>query len=202
MVIFNDLRIDEAKEKLYVECFVEDLPAYDNMYIKSIYVYHYSNASTVDGAPIRMNRAIQIYNNSNDDTTVRTVSARLLQSQLQSISNFGTTSLAGELFFVMVTCDGELGDTSEYASDAAETVDIGITMDWGRLYEYGMKYITGFNGNPCNFPQGYENFIMLWFGLKLALEIKDYVQIINLWNKFQRLSMYGTNVSSTGCNCG
>ena len=66
MVIFNDLRIDEAKEKLYVECFVEDLPAYDNMYIKSIYVYHYSNASTVDGAPIRMNRAIQIYNNSND----------------------------------------------------------------------------------------------------------------------------------------
>lgn len=204
MVIFNDLRINDDKDKIFVDCYIGDLSAYDNMYIKSIYIYHYSNASTVDGMPINMEKAYLLFDNrENSDTSVRAVSTIFTIDDTYTVEGFGVNKFDGEIFYVMVLCDGELGDVSSYVETAAESIDIGIILDWDKLYQLGMSYVSSFGpGNICNFPQGYDLFLLFWFGLKMALEIKDYNQIHKLWDKFLRTIAYGSpSALTTGCGC-
>ena len=203
MVIFSDLRINDNKDKIFVDCYIEDLDAYEQMYIKDIYIYYYKNASTVDGTPLDYAKAFKLYDATVSGTGARAVSTTFTLAEMESVQNFGTSNFNGGLFYVMVTCDGTLGDTSGYAEGADATVDIGIILDWAMLYQKGMSYVSMFGqGNVCNFPQGYDLFLLLWFGLKLALETYDYARIAQLWEKFLRTMAFGgTNVLATGCGC-
>ena len=200
MVIFNDLRLTDEKDKIVVDCFIEGLFIYANMYIKSIYVEYYKNA-LLSGDP--SDKAIQIY--SNTDTSVQAVRVCLSNTDTQVKENFGIESFDDGLYYIIVDCDGELSsDTSTYPCGYDETRDTGVVLDWQRIYEIGMSYITQYNNscfNPCQSLDGFDNFIIAWNSLRLAISICDFSLLKKVYEKILRFAGNADVVSVSSCGC-
>ncbi|MBQ3949138.1 MAG: hypothetical protein II661_01565 [Bacteroidales bacterium] len=205
MVIFNELRIKEDRSGLIVDCSVEGLAVYENMYISKIEVYHYKNTDSY-GAPIDTSKVITLYDNTVPDTTVKSVRRCLSESALAT-SVLGVSEYKNGIFYVRVTCDGTLGaDISQYACGTDNPVDIGIVPDWMSLYNSGMGLIARLAGCHalCDPNTGYEQFIMNWFAIRLAMSACDYDGLAEAWDRYFRISTCSgapSTVSGNGCGC-
>ena len=200
MVIFNDLRLSDNKKKLYIDCSVEGLDIYDDIYIKSVYLDYYKNTTT-PGVPSA--KALLVYENTGDDTTVKNLRKCVNETALDN--TFGTLTFEGGLFYVIVTCDGTLpASVSNFACGTDDTVDIGLVLDWKMVYETGMQYVAAMNAkcaNLCDGNEGFMNFVMLWHSLRLALASCDYTQLSILWEKFNRVYSGDSLGAGAGCGC-
>lgn len=188
---------------MVIDCSVESITVYANMYIKKIELYSYKNATSA-GIPSDANKVLTIYNNSTPDTTVKNV-RRCVSSTTLSSNTLGVTTFKDGLFYVRVTCDGSLGsDISQYSCGADSTVDIAIVPDWKSLYDAGMGFISRMGGckSLCDDNFGYEQFILNWFAIRLAISACDYDGLAAAWDRFFRLNTCTSNISATGgCGC-
>ena len=201
MVIFNEIRLSDDKSSLIVDCSVESLDIYEQMYIDTIYVEYYKNVTTV-GVP--SDKAKKIYDSHNDTETRQSV-RRCLNEYSISLNNFGTDTFDGGLFYVIVNCDGNLpASVSTYSCRADNTQDIGVVLDWEMLYQQGMGHVARLAMSSdcnCDGAAELEQFILMWNGLKLAIAACDYDQIANLWDKFLGITSAKGGVSSVSCGC-
>ena len=205
MVIFNELRITEDKECLIVDCSIEDIDGYDGMYIDSVTVEYYKNV-TEDGSA--SDHAITMYEKTDGAVGITSYRGTLKASSLDK-ETFGTDTLAGGLFFITVSCDGTPENPeilASYSCGADNTIDVGVAIDWHSVYSLGIGYAAKLAYNcedPCDIPDGFENFILYWYALQLAISTCDWFQVRKLWDKFMRaLAGNGTVVSSGGgCGC-
>ena len=204
MVIFNELRITDDKTALIVDCMVEGLDIYENMYIESIYLDYYKNCGTI-GVPSE--NAICLFDNKGEsaDQTVKAKRIRKLASELPE--SFGTTKYDDGLFYVIVTCNGNLpAEAALFACRTDDVVDVGIVLDWYNLYKKGMSYVSylasGCN-DPCADTSSFQQFVFIWHALNAAIASKDYHQLCKIWEKFIRASIpiTSTNTITTGCGC-
>ena len=198
MVRFDNLRIADDYRSLLVQCHIDDYDVYDNMYIKTVYLEYYKNRGTI-GVP--SDKAILLYNNSNNDTSVKSVTANLSVAALDA-AEIGVSSFDDELFYVYVTCDGTLDPSvSTMDCDMDNTLDVGVVLDWQDVYRMGMKYIAGFADNcfDCEGTADFEQFILLWNALKLAADVCDWVTLERIWPKL--MASYTGNYSLSGCGC-
>lgn len=203
MIVFNELRLSDDRSNLLIDCFIEGLAIYKDMWIKSIYVEYYKNA-LASGAPSE--KAIQVFDNENEDTSITAVRVCLPASSSKVLENFEISSFNDGLFYVIVDCDGTpAAVTSTYPCGYDETRDTGVVLDWQHIYEYGMQYIAQVANsctNPCNDMSGLDNFIITWNTLKLAISTCDYTLIEKVYSKFLRYAGVGSGIVSTGCGCG
>ena len=204
MVVFNELYITDDKGSLVIDCQVKDLEIYDNMYIKSIYLDYYKNSVTV-GVP--SSKALLVYNNTGDDTTVRSIRECVDTLDLASVSGIGVSDFDKGLFYVIVTCDGTLDPSAaELCCGADNAVDIGVALDWKMLFEKGMQYVAYLNANchdACKDVSAFGSFVMLWNALKLAIASCDYPQLIWTWEKIVSFYTNNSGISGvSGCGCG
>ena len=210
MVIFNELRITEDGKCLIVDCEVENVDIYANMYIKSIYLDYYKNTSSVITPS---SKAYKLYENKNDDTSVKGKRVSFKSAMLK-LTEFGATKLEDGLFFVFVECDGTLpADISNYPCKYDQKKDIGVILDWKAFYKRGMSYVASIYGicggsNFCTNPDGFEDFIILWNALKLAIYTCDWMLVKDLWDKFLNVPYIASGIVTTstrtsgGCGCG
>lgn len=208
MVTFNELRICEDGNNLVVDCEINGVDVYDDMYIQSIYLEHYKNASSV---VMPGDKAYLLYDNEDNDTSVRSKRIVFNKASLSS-TQFGITSFDGELFYAIVICDGDLpAETSYMPCGADDTRAIGAIPDWGLFYTRGIGYIASLFdpcGDPCQPTDEFEHFILLWNAFKLAIETCDWELVKDLWDKFRLAggssssaqSIYSSRMS--GCGCG
>lgn len=205
MVIFNELRISDDKEKLIVDCYVENLSFYSDMYISSIDLYYYKNADST-GNPVDCDKVLSVYENKNDDKTVRAV-RKCIDIADADVLGLQQPNFDGGLFFVRVECDGDLApEAYSLPCGMDDVVDIGIIVDWEKLYHGGMQYISRLTdgcADPCEGVPGLENFIILWHSFRIALSVPDYVLIGKLWSRILRLlgGGAGFSVATPGCGC-
>jgi len=195
MIRFDDIHLADDYSSLVVECHVEDYEVYSNMYIKSIYLEYYKNRGTI-GVPSQ--KAIQIYDNSTPDTSVKSVRATV---NAASLTGIGTDTFQKELFYIYVNCDGTLDPTvSSMDCDMDVTLDVGVVLDWKFVYQKGMKYIAGVASckNTCEDVDNFESFILLWNALKMAADVCDWAQLERIWPKL--VATPGTS-SNYGCGC-
>lgn len=201
MVVFNELRLSDDKKKLIVDCFIENLNIYSNMYIKEIAVDYYKNVET-SGDPSE--HAITIYSNTGNDTSVKAVSVCLKEEDLTS--SFGTTHFEGGLFYVFVICDGTpAASVASLPCGYDEDTEIGIVPDWELLYEIGMKYIMNMASScfdKCTDESPFMHFILLWNSLKMALSTCEYNVLEKIWDMILRTYRRdGTTMVVNGCGC-
>ncbi len=203
MVQFNELGISDDKETLHVRCTVDSLDIYSGMYIKSIYVESYDN-STSTGVPSE--KAICIFENTNSVTTVKSVMVCLHASNPEVKSKLGMDSFNGGLFYVIVECDGTLGaEASSYPCGYDSTTDVGVVLDWLNIYTIGMQYIAELASDcsdKCSDMSGFDNFVVLWNAMKLAISACDYTLVKTLYDKMMRYTNAGGNSIAAGCGCG
>jgi len=203
MVLFNELRITEDRKCLIVDCEVDRVDLYSNMYIDSIYIEYYKN-SPVSGMP--SDKAYILYENSSSDNTVKSVIRSMDIAALKS-SDMGIDSFRDGLFYVIVKCDGELGTVPSGMPCGYDNVtDIAVILDWKSFYERGMNFVSSmFNncGDKCAVPAGFEQFVLLWNALKLAISVCDWDAVNMLWDNIIGTGGYGqTNALVFGCGCG
>lgn len=203
MVIFNELRLSSDKSNLIVDCFIEGLAIYNDMWIKSVYIEYYKNA-LASGDPSE--NAIQVYNNEDEITTIKAVRTCLSYTSSQVADKFGIKTFDDGLFYVIVDCGGTpAADTSTYPCGYDETRTTGVILDWQHIYEYGMQYISQVAhdcANPCMDMAGLDNFIITWNTLKLAVSTCDFTLVEKVYMKFLRYAGIGTGYISSGCGCG
>lgn len=207
MVVFNELRLSDDKKKLIVDCFIENLNIYTNMYIKEIAVDYYKNVET-GGDPSE--NAITIYSNTGDDTSVKAASVCLNmdnQSQKNEVAEkFGISNLKGGVYYVFVMCDG----TPEPAVATLpcgydEDTEVGIVPDWELLYEIGLKYIINMAGScidKCVDNSPFMHFILMWNSLKMALSACEYNVVEKVWDMILRTyRRVGSTLVENSCGC-
>ena len=202
MVIFNELRIKEDRSGLIVDCSVEYLTVYENMYISTIELYYYKNADS-SGMPINTSKVLTLYENTTPDTTVKSVRKCVSETTLAS-NTLGVTTFKDGIFYVKVTCDGTLGsEISQFACGSDDTVDLGIVPDWKSLYDRGMGFISKMGGckSFCDPNAGYEQFILNWFAIRLAMVACDFDGLAEAWDRYFRLNSCTSSPSVTGCGC-
>lgn len=202
MVNFNELRINDDKSSLIIDCSVEDLTIYENMYIKSAELYYYKNTNS-SGEPVNLSKVITVFDNEDDDTTIKHIRKCVPVTALTE-SSIGTSTYDKGIFFVRITCDGTLpASVSQFACGMDETVDIGVVVDWATMFRYGMGFVASVDvcGDMCQSKAGYEQFILTWFSIKLALAACDFAQLGILWDRFLKLTNYSTVNNTSTCGC-
>ena len=201
MVVFNDLRINASKTQIFIDIDIDNLVVYSGMYIKYVYLYHYKNTSSI-GEPIDTNKVLTVYENTNDDTTVRSLRKCVNVSAFIN-GDYGVTKFDKEIFFVKVVCDGTMTpDISNYACGSDDVVDIACIIDWRSLYQYGMRLIAAMNGCDkfCKSNAELEQFILLWYSIRLAISACDFDQLFLLWDRFQVLVSVTMKLTSIRMN--
>lgn len=203
MVIFNEIRLSDDKDKIIVDCSVEDLSVYSNVYIESIYIDYYKNNQKVTGYS---DKAIQIYNNT-EGTLVKTVRTCLSMTtdELKIETNFGINSFDDGMFYIFVYCGGTpSAEVATMPCGYDEDMDVAVVLDWQKLYEVGMSYIAQYSNDcTCAQPAGLDNFILSWNALKLASGTCDYALMSKLYDKLVRFySNISPDTVSGGCSCG
>ncbi len=195
----------DDKTRLVIDCFVEGLEIYKDMYIKNIYVDYYGNREE----HLPSAKCIQVYKNEDKDgnpvTTVQAVRVTLDASNAAVEEQFGITSFERGLFYVTVECDGTLPATvSTMSCGYDNTVDYGIIVDWEILYTLGMRYATSYNFGcrKCKEEDNFETFVLMWNSIKMAVQSCDFSVLERFWAKFVRL-FTGSDVPivSAGCGC-
>ena len=209
MVIFNELRISEDRSCLIIDCEIENVDIYKDMYIKEIWLEYYKDASA---ASMPGSKAYRIYENSGDDKKVRAKRVSMYESSIQ-FTQFSTDMFADGLFFVIVRCEGTLpASVVNYPCGYDETTKIGVVLDWKSFYKRGMQYVSALYSSCnsrsfCEYPAGFEDFIILWNSLKLAINVCDWELVKNIWERILNMREHvagsgGGSVSvSGGCGC-
>ena len=209
MVIFNELRIKEDGACLIVDCEIENVDVYAGMYIDSIYIDYYKNTSSVS---MPSGKAFLLWENKTSDTSIRNRRVSMPVSDLAR-TQFGISRFDDGLFYVIVNCGGTpSSDIRYYPCGADDPKRIGVVLDWRAFYQRGMSYVNSIVGacgsrNFCDSPDGFEDFIILWNALKLAISTCDWMLVKDLWEKFLKApySASGgsvTPVRPSGCGCG
>ena len=203
MVVFNELRINGDRDKLLIDVSIEPINVYDEVYISEIQLYHYKNADNT-GEPKDPSKVITLYDAEVSGQQLRDIRKCVREADI-STGVLGTATFLNEIFYVKVICDGTLpAVTAQYACGTDDMVDIGVVIDWKTLYELGMNFVANVNvcEDACKSKAGFEQFILTWFGIKLALSACDYEQLAKLWERFLRLTFSKDWNIGGGCGCG
>lgn len=210
MIVFNELRLNEDKSAIIVDCNVEAIDMYSNVYIKAIYLENSKNVSP-SGVGTPSSKAIKIFTNDggNPDKTVNALRLSYAAASIPDPAAFGTSVFDAGLFFIIVQCDTDgspspaLINASMYVCGLDDMTDVGVVLDWQKFYQVGMQhaaYIAVGNCNSCDIPTGMEQNVLMWFALRYAIDTCDWTRLYDLWNKFLRTAL-GTQVTG-GCGCG
>lgn len=106
---------------------------------------------------------------------------------------FSANDLSHNMFFVYIETVGEPSSDTPCTLD--ETTTLGVTFDYGILYNRAMNYTRELADN-CSIPHGFIDFILNTEALKLSLETEHYVPAIGYW----RWLMGGSFRGATGYN--
>ena len=207
MVRFNELRITEDRKCLIVDCEVEQIGLYSDMYIDEIRLDYYKN---VDSSGIPTTKSYQMWKYQDGDPKMRGVRVSMDDTAL-SDTEFGIDTFKDELFYVTVICGGDFANNmtvhgSELPCGVDNNVDIQAVIDWKGFYERGMQFVSSMYGcgaDKCEIPAGFEDFILLWNALKAAIAVCDWPLVAKLWDRILRSRAYNKTVGiSGGCGCG
>lgn len=205
MVTFNELRIGENGSCIIIDVEITGLDIYKNMYIKSISLDYYADVTDGKSQSLPGSKSYKLYDNQYDDDSVRRKRISVPESILP-LTKFSAEGFEKGLFFVTVVCDGNLPATAmNFACGFDDTVKIGVIADWKSFYSIGMQYVSRLaNGcaDPCLKDPGFEDFILQWNALKLAISTCNWPMVASLWDKLMRVHYSNAPAVVGGCGCG
>jgi len=231
MVIFDQLRISDDGQHLYIDAHVNTVKHFNNIYMDSLTIYaaDCSTESIPDspsdntsyiykerlGEGIReIERVIdltalkQAYNNviPNADGSFNYERDVIDKDAPYAREDFGNKSFSKHLFFVYIRCaeTGEANPSFICLPCSAQKLDnVAATFDENVLHQRVMDYSKELI-DSCTIPQGFTDFILLWNAFKAAIETEHLLPAL----KFYKLLFCKgrgmrsiTGGKSKGCGC-
>lgn len=195
MLTFDDLRFDDDVLNLHIECHLTDPEGEDaNLYIKGIYLDYYKNRLPDDAAS---DKKYTVYEYETGGSYLDDI-VRVVNYDVLSVEENGVSEFKNGLFYVIVV----IGSTQD---DDYADAHIGVVLDWNAVYQKGMAAVAGIakscEADRCAPPAMYEQFVIVWHALLLAIEAKDFDMVDRLWGRFLNVTP-GAPVTGSSCNCG
>lgn len=228
MVIFDQLRISDNGELLFINAHVNRATPYNNVYIKSITIM----TATDDSGKIIVSESDPDCPNDNYiykklyslSDKVREINLVLGKPELNEAFNntnlsngnaldaskptakvdFSYSDFTKALFFVYIECSPMDEATAIQCcipcSERKETT-LGVTFDYNMLYQAVMNF-TRELADDCEIPKNFIDFILQWDAFKAAVDTEHYIPAINFYN-----NLFGGRNSITGiggtkrCGC-
>lgn len=188
MIKFNDLRISDDKDELYIDCQIDEGHESEDIWISKIELIYYDNL-TSEGTIIDEDRVYTVYDY--DDTGSDEEEPEKKTFYADSVKGLDFDK---GLFYVIVTCDGDDAPVNYQ--------DFVVVPDWQFIYSVGMPYVVNlaaYGINKCEFPAHFEEFVIIWYALQFAFSVCDFAQVEQLWKRFLRYANIGS--APEGCPC-
>ena len=203
MVLFDQLRISDDGQRLYINVHVNKADYFKNMYIDSVVIMTADKVSeTAPGTPT----SDYVYKKEIEDNTKE---LDLVLTPLDLTKSwetdpkaiaFNRADMSNTLFFVYIKCKGTPGECTPCRLD--EETTLGVMFDENMLYQRVMDYTKELVAD-CSVPTEFTDFILLWNAFKAAIETEHYIAAIKFYNKLfgvVRDSYNNTIIKTCGCN--
>ena len=192
-VIFDQLRISDDGQRMYINMHVNTASYFDNIYLDSITIM---TADKVSETNPHIPTEEFIYQYTFDSNQKE---AGLVLTYTDFNSSFTKANLSQDLFFVFVKIKGVPDPCTPCRLD--EEITLGVTFDECILYQKVMDFTKGLADN-CVIPVGFSDFILQWNAFKASIETEHYVPAIKFWNMlFDRSNDIATYGTPKPCGC-
>ena len=203
MILFDQLRISDDGQRLYINAHVNKADYFKNRYIDSVVIMTADKVSeTAPGTPT----SDYIYKKEIEgnvkelDLVLTSLDFTKSWETDPKVIAFNRADMSNTLFFVYIKCKGTPGECTPCRLD--EEITLGVVFDENVLYQRVMDYTKELVAD-CSIPTEFTDFILLWNAFKAAIETEHYVAAIKFYNKLFGVvrSGYSNNIIKTcGCN--
>ncbi len=201
MIIYDQLRVSDDGEQLYIDAHVSKAECFSGVTIQSLYVCLGS----------QIYETLTIDPESNGNIYHKTYEDVLEIHECISIKDdnlvYNKTNFSKDLFFVYIGCN-TVPEGCECYTHVGKYV-LGVTFDENLLYQRVMDY-TKQLANDCQTPTAFIDFILLWNAFKASVETDHFIPAIKYYNMLfgmnaegQSYGVYDKNsgVLSKPCGC-
>ena len=215
MVLFDQLRISDAGDKLYINLHVNAASYYDDIYLDSLTIIPGDKITTETNLwdltsnyiykakfdPLQKEAHLVLDKGSFDEAFLNWNGTKVIDSTKPHAKvSFEYSSLSGPLFFVYVTVTGQASECTPCGSDDLTT--LGVTFDESLLYQQVMGYTKNV-ADDCHIPRDFIDFILRWNVFKAAVETEHYLPALQFYKMLFSPSLGGiSNGSAYGRRCG
>lgn len=203
MILFDQLRISDDGQRLYINAHVNKADYFKNMYIDSVVIMTADKVSeTAPGTPT----SDYIYKKEIEgnvkelDLVLTSLDFTKSWETDPKAMAFNRADMSNTLFFVYIKCKGTPVECTPCRLD--EETTLGVVFDENILYQRVMDYTKELVADG-SVPTEFTDFILLWNAFKAAIETEHYVAAIKFYNKLFGVvkSGYSNNIIKTcGCN--
>ena len=188
-VIFDQLRISDDGQRLYINLHVNKANYFQNIYLDRLVIM---TADSVSETSPHIPTDDIIYEMTFGENEKE---ADLVLTPGDFNESFAKSTLSCDLFFVYVKMKGVPDPCTPCRLD--EEITVGVTFDETMLYQKVMQFTKELN-RECEIPSNFIDLILLWNGFKAAIETEHYVAAINFWKRLFK----GRKARITkGCGC-
>lgn len=208
MVIFDQLRLSDDAQKMFINVHVNTAAYFARMYIKRLVIVtsdkvteascKHKYPTDANGKPVDYIYMKEFEDYTKEVDLVLTVNDFIKTWETEvSRMNFKREEMSKTLFFVYVECEGIVASDTPCTMD--EPVSVGVTFDEKLLYQKTMGYVKDL-ADECKVPSAFANFILLWYAFKAAVVTEHFIDAIKYWKwLFDEYSTEG--VTTKGCGC-
>ena len=203
MILFDQLRISDDGQRLYINAHVNKADYFKNRYIDSVVIMTADKVSeTAPETPTSdyiYKKEIEGNVKELDLVLTPLDFTKSWETDPKAIA-FNRADMSNTLFFVYIKCKGTPVECTPCRLD--EETTLGVVFDENIFYQRVMDYTKELVAD-CSIPTEFTDFILLWNAFKAAIETEHYVAAIKFYNKLFGVvrSGYSNNIIKTcGCN--
>lgn len=211
MIVFDQLRVADAGDKIYIDIRVNSADYYENITFDSIvittsdnireasveslpskYIYKkvYSEDSKTDSLVIEKADLDAAFNNTDSE-------GNPIDSTKPSANTpYNKSDFNSDLFFVYVKGKGIIGECAPCTSD----VSTGVTFNNKTVYQNALQFTKELLVE-CKVPTDFVNFILQWEAFKSSIETGHYIPAIKFWNLLLGNTSGYSGSANKKCGC-
>lgn len=214
MILFDQLRISDDGQTLFIDAHVNESSYYDAVYMDSITICTESEISELtpeepgskfiyqaDITSESGTKEIHLVLNkaSFDAAYVNTNSeGSAISEGAIALEEFGAKDLSSNMFFVYIHSSNVPSECTPCTLD--NEYSLGVTFDYGVIYNAAMGY-TRELAEECVIPKKFIDFILNNEALKISLETEHYTEAVEYWDRLLNGCKSGSSVTVKPCGC-
>jgi hypothetical protein len=217
MILFDQLKISDNGKEMYINFHVNGATYFRDIYLESLTIMTADQVSETEPLTPTANFIYKL--KFGDGVNIKEYNTVITKGVLDEAfinwngtepidptkayanTSFTKENLSSDLFFVYVKCkDAPLIGCPPCRLD--ESTTLGVTFDEALLHQKVLGYTNELVAE-CSVPQGFTDFILLWYAFKSAVETEHYIMAKQYWKMlFDDYSNSGDYINSkSGCGC-
>ena len=200
MVIFEQLRISDTGDKMYINAHVNTAEYFENVYIDSVTIMTAEKVSESDPeTPTSDYIYTKTFEGTEKEVNLVLTAYDFIRSWETDVKKmaFKEGDISNTLFFVYIKCKGTVSSNVPCTLD--EQTTLGVVFDENMFYQMVMNHTRELLRDCC-VPRMFIDFILLWHAFKASVETEHFVSAIMFYNMLFDVkdSKIGT---IKGCGC-